>query len=674
MSLRLRQLVLRVQTGEGLYGTRIQFGDGLVLLRANNNMGKSTCLQAIIYALGLERMLGPSSSIPLPHAMTRYVEDGNREIPVIESEVLLEIENHRGERLAIQRSVLGQRDDRLISTWDGPKLTDPLGTFAQRDYFVRDPGAAQSEAGFSRRLAEFVGWKLPNVRRFNGAECPLYLEAICPLFFVEQKHGWSGIQSNLPTYFGIREMAKRSVEFVLNLDAARIIEERQQIEQAEAELRSRWKNLIVLVSANIQRVSGRLTGLSESPSAQWPLAVSPSVEVFREHKWTRMQDAVAAAKLELARMERQPIETAGTAAAAASAQLDAARKTLSEREVVSGELLTELRREELQLQATETRLSSLQDDFRKNKDALKLKTFGSNAGWSLIEHTCPTCQQHIADTLLSQVSTENPMSVEDNITFIKKQIETFEHLKENATALIARKKSELASFHTEMDALRAQIRALRQTLLSPTSTPSLEGVRKRVELEGLATTLERANLEFEEAMQNFSEVAEAWRALLEQKQRLPTDGFSPSDKSKLDRLRDLLREQLKAFGFSSLNPDTLEISRETYRPTREGFDLGFDLSASDNIRTIWAYLQGLLELSTEMTLNHWGMLVFDEPRQQEASELSFQNLLKRAAQSAGRQQQVVFATSEPLESIERMTAGLNPQIVHFQGRIITKQL
>jgi hypothetical protein len=673
MSLRIRQLNLRVQTGEGLYGTQIGFGDGLVLLRANNNMGKSTCLQAIIYALGLEKMLGPSSAIPLPHAMTRYIEDGDREIPVLESEVLLEIENQQSERLTIQRSVLGQRDERLITTWNGPKLTDPTGAFVKRDYFVRDPGAAQHEAGFSRKLAEFVGWQIPNVRRFNGSECPLYLEALCPLFFVEQKHGWSGIQANLPTYFGIREMAKRSVEFVLNLDAARMIEERQEIEQAEAELRSRWKNLASLVSTNMQRVNGRVSGLPEAPTAQWPLSISPSIEIFRGERWIAVQDAIDAAKTELTKLDSQPVETVGAGAAAASAKLELARKGLSEREVVASELMTELGREQIQLQSTETRLVSLHDDLRRNKDALKLKTFGSNAGWSLIEHTCPTCQQHIADTLLSQVSTENPMSVEDNITFIKKQIETFNHLKENSGEIIARKKSELASFQSEIDGLRAQIRALRQTLLSPTSSPSIEGVRKRVELEGVIKSLEAASLENEEAMQNFSEVAEAWRMLLGKKQNLPADGFSSADKFKLDRLRDLLREQLKQFGFSSLNPDTLEISKETYRPTREGFDLGFDLSASDNIRTIWAYLQGLLELSTEVPLNHFGMLVFDEPRQQEAAELSFQSLLKRASQSARRNQQIIFATSEPLENLRRMTEGLNPQIVSFDGRVLVKQ-
>src|SRR5260370_41385547 len=121
MSLRLRQLQLRVQTRDGLYGTRIKFGDGLVILRGDNSTGKSTCVQAIIYALGLERMLGPSLDTPLPHVMTRYVEDGSTELPVLESEVLLETANDRGEALTIQRSVVGERDVRLIRTWEGAK-------------------------------------------------------------------------------------------------------------------------------------------------------------------------------------------------------------------------------------------------------------------------------------------------------------------------------------------------------------------------------------------------------------------------------------------------------------------------------------------------------------------------------------------------------------------------
>jgi len=32
-----------------------------------------------------------------------------------------------------------------------------------------------------------------------------------------------------------------------------------------------------------------------------------------------------------------------------------------------------------------------------------------------------------------------------------------------------------------------------------------------------------------------------------------------------------------------------------------------------------------------------------------------------------------FATSEPLENIQRMTADLNPQMVHFDGRVLVRQ-
>ena len=672
MSLRLRQLHLRIQTGEGLFGTRIQFTNGLVLLRAENTMGKSTCVQAIIYALGLEKMLGPSNAIPLPHVMTSYLEDGQKEIQVLESEVLLEIENHKGEFLTIQRTVVGERDTRLVSTWEGARLTNPTASLPKRDYYVRDPGSAQSESGFSRKLAEFVGWELPTVRRFNGSECPLYLEAICPLFIVEQKHGWAGIQANLPTYFAIREMAKRCVEFALNLDAARFTEERQRLEQEEAELKNRWKNLTDVAVTSLRPVNGRIVGLPEQPSAQWPLSTAPTIEVFRNGAWIAFESTLVSDKEELARLEQTPVATDGEASVAARAQLEAAQQSLAQRELIAGELLEELQREQLQQASTETRLAALREDLRRNKDALKLKSFGSDAGWRLIEHVCPTCQQQLADTLLPQGPVENPMSVEENITFIENQIRTFDHLRENAVSLIARKESELTTFRSEIEGLRVQIRSLRQTLLAPTSTPSIEAVRIRIDLESRIRTVERAISDFGETLESFAEVAIAWRGVLEQKHKLPSDGFSSLDKAKLARLQALFREQLKEFGFSSLNADTLEISMEIYRPTREGFDLGFDLSASDNIRTIWAYLQGLLELSAAQPMNHFGLLLFDEPRQQEAAALSFERLLARAANAKMRGQQIIFATSEPLANIQRMTSGLDVQVVSFEKRVVSR--
>jgi hypothetical protein len=52
------------------------------------------------------------------------------------------------------------------------------------------------------------------------------------------------------------------------------------------------------------------------------------------------------------------------------------------------------------------------------------------------------------------------------------------------------------------------------------------------------------------------------------------------------------------------------------------------LSASDLIRLHWAYLLGLMEVGTQPTGNHPGLLIFDEPQQQSVEENSFQEMLR----------------------------------------------
>ena len=672
MSLKLSQLHLRVQTRDGLYGAKLSFRNGLTILRAENNMGKSTCIQAIVYALGLEKMLGPTMDIPLPHAMTNYIEDGIPELPVLESEVLLEIGNHRGEIITIQRGVISERDTRLISTWEGAKLSEPEGSFRQQDYFVRDPGSATHQAGFHTRLASFLGWELPTVSRYNGSDCPLYLETIFPLFVVEQKHGWAGIQANLPTFFGIREMGKRALEFVLNLDASRLADVRQRIQQDEAALRSEWQRLLSQLAGALRFANSRVTGLPQQPTAQWPPAVSPQLEVFREGEWLSATLAQEAEQAELAQLESEPVPTVGESADNLAEILATARERLSEREAAATLLVQEIETEQQQMQSAEIRLSTLHDDLQRNQDAEKLRGFGSVAAWSVSEGSCPTCHQDLTDSLLPQDLAGGAMSLADNIVFIKTQIGTFERLRENSRQLLARKHTELAALRNDINSIRSQIRATRQSLLSPNATPSIEAVRRRIESEARLRILAQATEDFESHMDSLSELASEWQRIVERKRQLPSDGLSVTDREKLSSFERLIREQLREFGFSSLNPDSLTISPDSYRPTREGFNLGFDLSASDNIRIIWAYLEGLLELASVFELRHPNLLILDEPRQQETAQLSFEELLRRSSQSRTRDQQILFATSEPEENVVRMTRGLDVDLISIQGRVIKK--
>jgi hypothetical protein len=47
----------------------------------------------------------------------------------------------------------------------------------------------------------------------------LYLETLFALLYVEQKTGWDRLPAKYPTWLGIRHVGRRTVEFLLGLDA-----------------------------------------------------------------------------------------------------------------------------------------------------------------------------------------------------------------------------------------------------------------------------------------------------------------------------------------------------------------------------------------------------------------------------------------------------------------------
>jgi hypothetical protein len=253
-------LRLRAKTSGGLYGTDIRFGRGLTVVWANNTKGKSTCMQGMLYALGMERMLSPRREIPLPHAMTSYVEtDKKEQHAILESSVSLEMENGAGQIITVHRPVKSHLDNRLISVDFGPTLTDDNTNAPRRNFFVIDPGAALREDGFHHFLEDFLGWELPIVKRYDGPDGKLYLETVFPLFWVEQKAGWSTIPAAIPTYLRIREVHKRAVEFIMDLDVYRIELRRQQIFDQLAANAREWRFRSDEVERVVRRSGGRVT-------------------------------------------------------------------------------------------------------------------------------------------------------------------------------------------------------------------------------------------------------------------------------------------------------------------------------------------------------------------------------------------------------------------------------
>jgi hypothetical protein len=79
---------------------------------------------------------------------------------------------------------------------------------------------------------------------------------------------------------------------------------------------------------------------------------------------------------------------------------------------------------------------------------------------------------------------------------------------------------------------------------------------------------------------------------------------------------------------------------------------------------------GLLEVDREEQTNHLGLLLLDEPRQQQADKVSFAEFAKRASDASKFSQQVIFMTSEDETTVQAMLASAKYQYRSFSGKMI----
>jgi len=273
------------------------------------------------------------------------------------------------------------------------------------------------------------------------------------------------------------------------------------------------------------------------------------------------------------------------------------------------------------------------------------------------------------DSLLQQDIAASPMTFEDNMAFIKDQIDTFADMLADGDQVIEAKENQVAAIMTRMRELNAQVRALRKTLHSDGRVPSYAAVQERLKIDAQLAALQEASKTYDDAETGIRTLVQDWVAVRGRLTTLTDVSLSPADEGKLARLQESFIAQLRAYDFTSFPIDQIAISRESYRPSRDGYDVGLT-SASDTIRMIWAYLLGMLEVSRSAQTNHLGLLIFDEPRQQGAQAISFDALLKRAAEAGSVGQQVIFTTSEEPTLLESILAGTECNYIRFDGKVL----
>jgi hypothetical protein len=511
--LKLNRLLLEVITSDGRYGADISFADGLNVIRADNSAGKSTCLQGAMYALGLEPMLGPRHEIPLPHAMTDWLDgSGGQRLNVVESKVVLEATNREGGTATFERFAKREGlDHRLVFVRDGHALSDPGGASVAREFFARGPGSATHEHGLGRFLMEFIGWRLPTFAGQDEMETRLYLESVFPLLFVEQKRGWGGIHRFVPPYAQVVGVRQRAFEFLLRLDVLDAMQRRMELQRRQQALRRQWQKVVAELKT-VLRSSGVLAdALPEEPLASWPPAVEPRLVVASgAGEWQSVFDVRQALRTRLEELQR-PLPTAGEAAPEVEAELRQLEERLTEASRLVEELEAQIELEREQSETMQRRVKSISADELRYRDALTIQRYGGSAIVEQITGDCPTCGQDLPE-VLNPEQLPQPMPLGENLEYLREQRSVFEGLVSESSRLIEARLSEREALYENIRRVQRQIRSSRSTLVAPEDAPAEAFLRERLDISNRLDALDGAEHAYELASGRLEAIANEWAA------------------------------------------------------------------------------------------------------------------------------------------------------------------
>ncbi|AEG12600.1 hypothetical protein Sbal183_0931 [Shewanella baltica OS183] len=676
MTLSISRLKIIAKTIDGDYGVDIPFEKGLFILRLDNSHGKSTCINAIAYALGMEKALGlGSSKLPFPPSLTKALEgkDGT-EYSIIKSSVMLEIGNKAGNICTLSRQIVGSDEEGIIYQYDS--RIDNLNLNNHSKLFLHREGDTTRPLGFFKWLDSFVGWNLPLVPNFDGKEVPLYPSIFFPTWFVEQKKGWSSIQSTTPTFMKIKEAKKRALEFILNLDVNDTVKKRAKLKvDIDSELQT-WKAVHKKSEILAARVFGQIRGVADTPEAKFD-QYKIDISIKKDERWLSIQDIAEDTEKQLLEFQiKSKIESENSQFDNdIQCKIDSFESEIRNLDSRYVSLDSEISFINQQVYSTNIRVDNLLSDQRKYEDLKKIGELKIFANTKLNHENCPTCGQDYTDNLIDMDSGSSVMSVDESLDFIKQQVQAFKSVAENYKFQKKKKTVELGNIKLALVEARKSLRKIRESIHHPEIILKEEELRQKIKLENSVESYSETISSLVNIRLEFDSIFRKYSSLTKQRRNLPESILSPLDMKKISILELHLRKLLVDYGFSSFSPDKLEISRETYLPTREGFDIGFDTSASDGIRLIWSYLLSLFKLSNDIETNHPKLVVFDEPRQQEANKFSFTTLLKSASEICIGGGQVILATSEESSVIKESLQGVAYTMFSSEkseGKIIRK--
>ncbi|RNB79747.1 hypothetical protein EDM56_28460 [Brevibacillus fluminis] len=576
------------------------------LIYGKNNLGKSTLIKSIIYALNGEDLYGKSTWSDTNFPPIMKVIDGEA---VIENFIYLQIINPESKRVVIRRDALGREE--TVVVFQDVDIAD-IHKATKIDYYKakKDTGIEGNKT-FQNFLFEF--FKIPEIQ-FEGSK--IYFQNIMPLFVVPQT-AWDDIQAANPNY-NIPDVKHKAFEIILNLSSVQNITEKLRLKLLKNELKEKRtsrddvheiislfkyksteeiKSAVKVIEQEVEEYHTRLKEL-ESGNIQLDGSVQPYREDYR-----KLKNVIRRYKEQINGLSRE-------------------------------------------INEYYYRINKIKLDIEKID---KLKTAKKLISSLPIEN-CPHCLNQVLIDEVYEIDTNNCSlcgnqfklanisKSEQLYGYLLDEMRDFERIKN-------RKELEKHEVESKLFLLELDIEEIEKTIneinfdLKPNYLKQYQGYSSEIgRLNNTLINLKRENeiITKYEAIEN--QIITLSEEIAELDKKLKETENDTVDSEKLQLFEDTFKEILRGFDFLKEGFDNkkleeinekifraIKIDRDDFKPKIEGKNLYNITSSSGLIRILISYYLGLLVtcLKSKHRTNHPLILILDEPRQQNLDEETF---------------------------------------------------
>lgn len=651
---------------ESKYGADIPFQNGLNIIYGPNSVGKSSIIIGIIYALGSEKALGIFQNKQNPFKPEFY--DRIKNVRVKTSYLLLEISN--GEKtVTIFRYITGP-DTNIVAVYDCRIENVKLN--GQHDKLIAIGDGVMAQGGLQHYLFNFLDVNIVEVSKYDEGTSKLYFENLLPLFFVEQRLGWSQIQARQISRYGIRDVKKVVFEFFFGLNRfqnhLKELERKSLLEKLNSkkrELKNEEENILVMVNGIVNEdgalIISRKGGVNKQAS-----------------------DLITYLKNEYAQKEKDIQSLSGK------------EQESSEFEAKSKESLKRvsfmIRKTTAQIDALYNEIASYtayieRIEINKIKNQQLKKINNINVKFSITG--CPVCEQPVTEVeegicKLCHQEIKRISTPEENLEFLEDEKISFEKVREA-------KQLQLRKERNSLDRLKEKENALIEHFEHHIKTYYGKELHRLRELVSDLDTLKKDIGFYERSWKRWADL----KGLREEIKKLDAKAetlkkkineyqSSEGDQIRLNLILQNFRNNVRHLNLLSTKQHLIDKilldENDNYTPYLQEYDIYNITSSSDNVRIILSYYLALLQTSVYLEkkgfrIHFPNLLILDEPRQQnlDVEDLSgFISLIKKVGQDNC---QVILTTfSEGKEtSYEKFKPFIIHEMKNKEDKLLKKQ-